>query len=51
MAKVGCCVLFYIAHWQYAAKGRVLQRPMQSGHCTEMQCWNWLLHVFSSAFV
>lgn len=21
MAKVGCCDLIYIAHWQYAAKG------------------------------
>jgi len=25
MAQVGCCVLFYIAHWQYAAKERVIK--------------------------
>ena len=24
MAKIGCYVLFYIAHWQYAAKGRII---------------------------
>jgi len=43
MAQVGCCVLFYISHWQYAAKERVIKTSRATCHCTEVLCWSWLL--------